>query len=109
MPQTHKVLGQVNPSAASLTTLYTTPASTQTICSTLSICNTSTTSTTFRVAVRPSGASIDTSQYLAYDTIVSANDSVFLTLGISLAATDIISVYSTTNTLAFSLFGVEIT
>ena len=109
MAQTHKVLGQSNPAAATLTTLYTTPASTQSICSTLSICNTSATSTTFRVAVRPSGASIATSQYLAYDTSISGNDSVFLTLGISLAATDIISIYSATNTLAFSLFGVEIT
>lgn len=109
MPQAHKVLGQVNPSATSLTTLYTVPASTQAICSTLSVCNTSSTSTTFRIAVRPSGAAISTSQYLAFDTTISANDSVFLTLGISLSATDIISVYSAANTLAFSLFGVEIT
>jgi hypothetical protein len=109
MPQTHKVLGQVNPSAASLTTLYTVPNSTSAICSTLSICNTSSTATTYRVAVRPSGASIDTSQYLVYDAPVSANDSVFLTLGISLASADVVSIYSATNTLAFSLFGVELT
>ena len=109
MAQTHKVLGQSNPAAATLTTLYTTPASTQAICSTLSICNTSSTGTVFRVAVRPAGASIVTSQYVIYDSSISGNDSVFLTLGISLAATDIISVYGGTNTLAFSLFGVEIT
>jgi hypothetical protein len=109
MPQTHKVLGQVNPAAASLTTLYTVPGATSTVCSTLSVCNTSSTSALYRIAVRPAGASIDTSQYLAYDTVISANDSVFLTLGISLATTDIVSVYGSTNTLAFSLFGVEIT
>lgn len=109
MAQTHKVLGQSNPAAATLTTLYTVPGATSTICSTLSICNTSATSTTFRVAVRPAGAAIATSQYLAYDTAISGNDSVFLTLGISLATTDIVSVYSATNTLAFSLFGVELT
>lgn len=109
MPQTHKILGQVNPAAATLTTLYTVPGATSAICSTLSVCNTSTTSTTYRIAVRPAGASINTAQYLAYDTVISANDSVFLTLGISLAATDIVSVYGSTNTLAFSLFGVEIT
>ena len=109
MAQTHKVLGQSNPAAATLTTLYTTPASTQSICSTLSICNTSSTGTTYRVAVRPSGESIVTSQYVIYDNSIAGNDSVFLTLGISLAATDVVSVYSATNTLAFSLFGVEIT
>ena len=109
MPQTHKVLGQVNPAAATLTTLYTVPGATSTICSTLSVCNTSSTGTTYRVAVRQAGASIDTAQYLIYDNAIAGNDSVFLTLGISLAATDIVSVYSAANTLAFSLFGVELT
>jgi hypothetical protein len=108
MTQTHKVLGQVNPSAASLTTLYTVPSSTQAICSTLAVCNIGV-SATFRVAVRPSGVTIANQHYLVYDAAVSANDSFYLTLGISLAATDVVSVYSTTNTLAFSLFGVEIT
>ena len=109
MAQTHKVLGQINPSAASLSTLYTVPGATSSICSTLSICNTSSTGTTYRVAVRQAGASISESQYLIYDNAIAGNDSVFLTLGISLAATDIVSVYSATNTLAFSLFGVELT
>jgi hypothetical protein len=109
MAQTHKVLGQSNPAAATLTTLYTVPGSTQTICSTLSVCNTSSTGTTYRVAVRPAGASIATSQYVIYDNAIAGNDSVFLTLGISLAATDIVSVYGATTTLAFSLFGVELT
>ena len=108
MAQTHKVLGQSNPSAASLTTLYTVPGSTSAICSTLSICNTSSTGTTYRVAVRPAGAAIGTSQYLVYDGSIAGTDSVFLTLGISLAATDVVSVYAATNTLAFSLFGVEL-
>jgi hypothetical protein len=75
----------------------------------LSVCNTSSTGTTFRVAVRPAGASITTTQYMIYDNTIAGNDSVFLTLGMSLAATDVVSVYSATNTLAFSLFGVEIT
>jgi hypothetical protein len=109
MPQTHKVLGQVNPAAASNTTLYTVPGATSAICSTLSICNISSTATTYRVAVRPAGASIDTAHYLIFDNGIAGNDSVFLTLGISLAATDIVTVYSATNTLAFSLFGVELT
>jgi hypothetical protein len=61
------------------------------------------------VAVRPAGASITTTQYMIYDNTIAGNDSVFLTLGMSLAATDVVSVYSATNTLAFSLFGVEIT
>jgi hypothetical protein len=108
MPQTHKVLGQVNPSATSLSTLYTVPSSTQAIVSTLSVANLGV-STTFRVAVRPAGATLANQHYLVYDASVNANDSFYLTLGISLAATDVVSVYAGTANLAFSLFGVEVT
>jgi glucose-6-phosphate dehydrogenase assembly protein OpcA len=109
MPQTHKVLGQANPSATTLTTLYTVPASTQAVCSTIAICNTASSATTYRIAVRPAGASIATSQYLAYDAALPANDTATLTLGVTLAATDVISVYAASANVAFSAFGVEIT
>ena len=108
MAMTHKVLGQSNPAATTLTTLYTVPAATQTVASTLSICNIGTVSTTYRIAVRPAGASIVNQHYLAYDTVVSANDTILLTLGIALATTDIISVYAGTANVSFSVFGVEI-
>jgi hypothetical protein len=109
MPQAHKVLGQVNPSAASLSTLYTVPASTQALCSTVCVCNTGATATTYRIAVRPAAAAISTSHYLVFDSSVAAYDSVMFTLGISLAATDVVSVYAGSANAAFSLFGVEIT
>ena len=67
MPQTHKVLGQSNPAATTLTTLYTVPSSTSVIASTLAICNQSSSAGTFRVAVRPAGASVAASHYIAFD------------------------------------------
>ena len=109
MPQAHKVLGQSNPASQTLTTLYTAPASTQAIGSTLSVCNLAATAATYRVAVRSAGASIANSQYLVYDSTVGANDTVVLTLGLTLAATDVVSVYASSASVAFSLFGVEIT
>jgi hypothetical protein len=109
MPQTHKVLGQSNPSANTDTTLYTVPSSTQTIASTLSIANLSATATTFRVAVRPAGATLANQHYVAFDVPLIGNDSIHLTLGVSLAATDVVTVRAGTANVAFSLFGVEIT
>ncbi len=109
MPQAHKVLGQSNPSATTLTTLYTVPASTQAVCSTITICNATSSATTYRIAVRPAGAAIATSQYLAYDAALPANDTATLTLGVTLAATDVVSVYAASANVAFSAFGVEIT
>jgi glucose-6-phosphate dehydrogenase assembly protein OpcA len=109
MPQAHKVLGQSNPADTTLTTLYAVPASTQAVCSTVTVCNTASTATTYRIAVRPAGASIATSQYLAYDAALPANDTATLTLGVTLSATDVISVYAESANVAFSAFGVEIT
>ena len=107
MGLTYKVLGQINPLATTLSDLYNVPINTSTVCSTLSICNVGV-NTTFRVAIRPAGTSITNSLYLTYDNSISANDSIFLTLGITLAATDVVSVYGGTGDLSFSLFGSEI-
>ena len=108
MTTAYKVLGQVAPAATTLTTLYTAPALTSAVVSTLSICNQGV-STTYRVAVRPAGASIVASHYVVYNAAVNANDTVMLTLGIALSTTDVVSVYSATATMSFNLFGAEIT
>jgi hypothetical protein len=107
MTTTYKVLGQVNPSATTATTLYTAPGGTQAIVSTLSICNQGI-STTFRVSVRPAGATADPKHYIVYDAYINANDSTFLTLGLTLTPSDVITVYAGTATVSFGLFGSEI-
>lgn len=109
MPAAYKVLGQSNPSATTLTTLYTVPASTSAVCSTISICNQSNAIITYRIAIRPAGATVAAQHYIAYDATVGTNDAVLLTLGITLAATDVVSVYASTANVSFSLFGSEIT
>jgi hypothetical protein len=109
MPQTHKVLGQSNPAATTLTTLYTVPASTSAVVSTLVVCNTAGTATTYRISVRIAGATAALSQHIAYDAALPGNDTATLTLGLTLAATDVISVYAGSANVAFAAFGVEIT
>ena len=105
---TYKVLGQSNPAATTATTLYTVPSATSAVCSTLSICNTGV-STTYRIAVRPAGAALDPKHYIVYDAPLNQYDSTLLTLGISLATTDIVTVYAGHANVAFSLFGGELT
>lgn len=108
MATAYKVLGQSAPSAATNTTLYTVPSATSAVCSTLVICNRAS-STNVRVAVRPAGATLADQHYIVYDAPVGANDSVFLTLGITLATTDVVTVYTNKAGVSFSLFGSEIT
>lgn len=107
MPTTPKVLGQSKPSATTLTALYTVPAATSAVASTITVCNQSATPTAFRISVAPAGAGDATSQYLYYDVAIGGNDTFAATLGISLATTDVVRVYNTLATLSFSLFGVE--
>lgn len=108
MPTIYKVLGQSNPAATTATTLYTVPASTSTIVSTLNICNMASSAATFRIAIRPAGATLASTHYLTYDTSVPANDSIAMTLGMTLATTDIVTVYASTTTVNFTLFGTEL-
>jgi hypothetical protein len=107
MATAYKVLGQSNPAATTNTTLYTVPASTSTVCSTLSVANIGV-STTFRVAVRPAGATLSNQHYIVYDSAINAGSAVFLTLGVSLATTDVVTVYAGTANVAFGLFGSEV-
>jgi glucose-6-phosphate dehydrogenase assembly protein OpcA len=108
MATTYKVLGQSNPAATTATTLYTVPAATEAVVSTIVIANLTATAATFRIAVRPNGATLANSQYIAYDITVGASDSTALTLGVTLDATDIITVYASTANLTFTAFGSEI-
>ena len=109
MAQTHKVLGQSNPSATTATTLYTCPANTSAIVSSLTIANVSNVAVTYRLSIRPSGATQTNAMYLAYDAALPANDTTILTSGLTLAATDVVTCYASTGNVAFGAYGVEIT
>lgn len=102
-----KVLGQVNPSATTATTLYTVPSGKTAVISTLVVANLSTSAATYRIAIRVAGSALSNEEYIAYDVALSANDSTALTLGITLAATDVVTVYASSANVAFNAFGDE--
>jgi hypothetical protein len=108
MASSYKVLGQSNPSATTATTLYTVPAATQAIVSTITVCNQAASACTYRVAVRIAGAALAAAQYIAYDVSLPANATDTLTLGVTLGATDVITVYSSNATTSFNAYGSEI-
>ena len=108
MATTYKVLGQVAPSSATATTLDTVPSATQAVVSTIVVCNRSASAATYRIAIRPAGATLANEHYIAYDAAITANNSTFITIGATLGATDVITVYASTADLSFSAFGSEI-
>ena len=108
MGSTYKILAQSNPSATTLTDIYTVPAATSATISTVSVCNHGAVGA-YSISVAQSGAADATEQYIVYGAPIDVNQSHFLTLGITLAATDVLRVYGWTSDLVFNVFGVEIT
>lgn len=109
MAQTLKVLGQVNPSATTLTTLYTVPAATSVSVSSIVVCNQAGSAGSFRISIQVAAAADNAKQYLYYDTPIAANDTFIATLGITLATTDVLKIYASSTSQSFSAFGAEVT
>lgn len=106
MAEVIKVLGQVIPTGATLTPLYTVPASTSTVVSTITVCNQGI-ATTFRLSVAVAGAADTPKQYLCFDVSLAATESRSFTLGMTLGAADVVRVQAGTSTVSFNAFGAE--
>lgn len=108
MASAYKVLGQSAPSATTDTTLYTVPSATEVVVSTITVSNRGSTSGTFRIAVRPDGASIANQHYVVFDAPCAAKDTLALTLGITMNASDVLTVRASSADFSFNAFGSEI-
>ena len=110
MPETYKILGQVAANSNTTTNVYTVPAATQAVVSSIVIVNRNASANcTYRVAAQQAGAALANQHYIAFDAPIAALDTVALSLGVTLGNTDVISVYSANANLSFSVFGTEIT
>ena len=108
MATTYKILAQSAPAATTENNLYTVPAATSAIISTLTVANRGTDLATYRVYVAIAGAATTNAQYLVYDANLAGNASVALTLGITLAATDVLRVYASSANFSFNAFGTQL-
>jgi hypothetical protein len=105
----YKVLGQVAPTDTNNSNLYTVAAETQAVVSTIAVANTTNAAATGRIFVRPAGISAAAANALVYDASFGANSTTTFTIGITLNATDVITVQSSVaNALTFHAFGSEI-
>jgi hypothetical protein len=114
MATTYKILAQEAPSATTNTDIYAVPDNNSAVVSTLVVANRAAAPATYRIAIRPYLISSEMVQalankhYIAYDVTVGASDSTTLTLGLTLSAKDVITVYASTANLSFNVFGSEI-
>ena len=108
MAKNYKIIAQASPAATTDTTLYTVPSSTQVTISSITICNRAATAATYRIAMRPNAETLADKHYIAYGATVPANDTIALTLGLTADAADVITVYSSSASVSFGVFGSEI-
>ena len=108
MATTYKVLGQSAPSATTATTVYTVPSATEAVVSSITVANRSATAASYRIAIRPDGATLSNEHYIAYDVTVNGSDTTIITVGLTLDAADVVEVYASTADLSFGVFGSEI-
>ena len=109
MANEYKILGQVADASANDVELYLVPASTSAIVSSITVCNRESAANTFRIATKTDNSSVANTDYIAYDTSIAANDTVTLTLGITLQAGAEISVGASDANVTFQAFGTQIT
>ena len=108
MGKIYKVLGQSAPSATTATNLYTVPSDTEAVISTITVANRGSSGATYRISIRPNGATQANEHYIAYDASLPANDTIALTLGLTMDAADVMTVYASSASVSFGLFGSEI-
>lgn len=106
MAENYEKLGESAPGAATATTLYTVPSSTDVVVSVITVCNRSAVATSYRVGIDVGGSGDSDSQWSYYDTPIEGNETHEIMRGVTLTATDLIRIYATLATLSFNAYGV---
>jgi hypothetical protein len=112
MPTSYKTLGQVSPAATTYTDLYQVPAgATQAIISSVTIANCTASARTYRLGVTASAtaaSAIALNEFVAFDVSIAANDTVALTLGLTMNDRKKLIGFASAASVAFGVFGSEI-
>lgn len=109
MANTYKILGQARPADTAVADVYTVPAATQAIVSTISATNVDGVASNINIYVVASGDTAGVANALVYSAELGANTLQAFTLGVTLGAADKISVQSATgNAVTYQVFGQEI-
>ena len=112
MPNAYKRLGAINPSANTQTNVYVIPAATQSVISTVAICNQTATATTYSLALMDSSqfnAAAPAATFLVRNATLTGSDTIFLTVGLTGNAGSVLVANTPNANISFSAFGSEIT
>ncbi len=112
MPNTYKILGQVNPSANTQSNVYVVPAATEAVINSITIANQGTSNVSYSVLVMPTSEFANPASngksFLIRGSTMPGADSATLTLSLTLPAGAVLAANTNSGSLSFSAFGVEI-
>ena len=101
-------VAQSNPAASTPANLYTVPSATSAVISTLTVCNFGTAVAVYDLRIRPAGATATDAHLLASGVAIAPNETAFITAGVALSATDVVTVEADTDDVTFMAFVSEI-
>lgn len=104
----YKVLGQKSPAANTSWDIYTVSGTKDAIINSITVANRDANSATYRIAVRPDGATLTDDMYIAYDVQINSNATASLNIGITINQNDVITVQSSSGLVSFNVFGAEL-
>lgn len=115
MPNSYKILGQIAPTANTLTNAYST-GSASAVLNTIYICNQDTANANVDLVVRPTGVALANQHYILRQQNLLAAETLVLNLNITMNTNTIIAANIATKSgeaktpnCSISVFGVEIT
>ncbi len=104
----YKVLGQTAPTTTANVNLLTIDAGKSVAISTINVSNHTAAAATYRIFVRIGGATAGIGNDISYDITVPAKAKIAETIGVTLAATDVVTVQcDPANSITFTAFGQE--
>ena len=108
MTITYKILAQSQPALNSNVTVYTVPAGNSAVISTVSVCNLTGQQGALSLAAVPSGSTLANLHYFMRSQTIAAQDTLLLTLGVTLGPGDTIQTNVTSANISISLWGSEV-
>ena len=109
MPDSYKILGQINPTANTLTNVYVTGAAASAIVSTISIHNFSDSNSSYSIVVRPNNESLGNKHYVIRGGIIPARERLTIQGAVTMNAGVILAANTNSSSISFNAYGVEIT
>ena len=109
MPTSYEILGQINPTANTLTNVFVTTASSSAIVSTITIHNFSDSNASYSLVVRPINEALDNKHYIIRGGIVPARELITITGAVTLNSSAILAANTNSSSITFNAYGGEIT